>query len=184
MSLPVAGGDHHVEIGEIGGVAALDRSAAFEQGQAAAGLALEALRQGLARHPAEGIERRRLPGAVISLPFWPSGSRPWALGPRPQRTRTLARLAFGRQIDAVGARTPAGDSACDIMFAGVSSPPKTRGVFHASPQVDDTTWARGRGRALSAGLIAFPYYRSTDLVLDGIARRVVAKVLADHKASG
>ncbi len=47
---------------------------------------------------------------------------------------------------------------------------ETRDVFRAALPVDDATWARGRGWALSFGLIALPNYRSTNPVLSGIAR--------------
>jgi len=40
-------------------------------------------------------------------------------------------------------------------------------------------WARGRGWALSVGLIALPYYQSTNPVLAGISRRAIAEVLVD-----
>jgi aminoglycoside phosphotransferase (APT) family kinase protein len=49
--------------------------------------------------------------------------------------------------------------------------------------VDDTTWARGRGWALSFGLIALPYYQSTNPVLAGIARCAIDEALADHEQS-
>jgi len=49
--------------------------------------------------------------------------------------------------------------------------------------VDDATWARGRGWALSVGLIALPYYRSTNPVLAGIARHAIDEALADHAST-
>ncbi len=58
--------------------------------------------------------------------------------------------------------------------------PQTRDAFRAALPVDDATWARGRGWALSVGLIALPYYQSTNPVLAGIARDAIAEVLADH----
>ena len=48
-------------------------------------------------------------------------------------------------------------------------------------QVDDATWARGRGWALSFGLIALPYYQSTNPVLAGIARYTIDEALADYE---
>jgi aminoglycoside phosphotransferase (APT) family kinase protein len=61
---------------------------------------------------------------------------------------------------------------------------ETRDVFRAMLQVDAATWARGRGWALSVGLIALPYYQSTNPVLAGIAQRAIDEALADHSASG
>jgi aminoglycoside phosphotransferase (APT) family kinase protein len=73
-----------------------------------------------------------------------------------------------------------GDPACDVMAAWVFLSADTRDVFRAVLQVDDATWARGRGWALSFGLIALPYYQSTNPVLAGIARRAIDEALADH----
>ena len=77
-----------------------------------------------------------------------------------------------------------GDPACDVMAAWTFLSAETRDVFRAVLQVDDATWARGRGWALSFGLIALPYYQSTNLVLAGIARRAINEALADYSASG
>ena len=57
---------------------------------------------------------------------------------------------------------------------------ETRDVFRAALPVDDATWARGRGWALSVGLIALPYYQDTNPVLAGIARHAIDEVLADR----
>jgi len=59
----------------------------------------------------------------------------------------------------------------------------TRDAFRAALPVDDATWARGRGWALSVGLIALPYYQSTNPVLSGIARYAIDEALADHEQS-
>jgi hypothetical protein len=42
---------------------------------------------------------------------------------------------------------------------------ETRDSFRAALEVDDATWARGRGLALSVGLIALPYYQTSNPVL-------------------
>jgi aminoglycoside phosphotransferase (APT) family kinase protein len=49
-----------------------------------------------------------------------------------------------------------GDPACDLMFAWNLFSAETRDDFRAALRVDDATWARGRGLALSVGLIALP----------------------------
>jgi aminoglycoside phosphotransferase (APT) family kinase protein len=76
-----------------------------------------------------------------------------------------------------------GDPACDVMAAWLFLPAETRAVFRNALQVDDATWARGRGWALWFGLIALPYYQSTNPVLAGIARRAIEEVLADHRTA-
>jgi aminoglycoside phosphotransferase (APT) family kinase protein len=73
-----------------------------------------------------------------------------------------------------------GDPACDTMVAWTYLSAETRKVFRAALPVDDATWARGRGWALSFGLIALPYYQSTNPVLSGIARYAIDEALADH----
>lgn len=72
-----------------------------------------------------------------------------------------------------------GDPACDLMAAWNLLSADTRDVFRAALSVDDATWTRGRGWALSVGLIALPYYQNTNPVLAGIARRAIVEVLAD-----
>lgn len=74
-----------------------------------------------------------------------------------------------------------GDPAGDLIVAWNLLSAETREVFRAGLAVDDATWARGRGWALSQGLIALPYYHSTNPVLAGISRYAISQVLADHR---
>jgi aminoglycoside phosphotransferase (APT) family kinase protein len=74
-----------------------------------------------------------------------------------------------------------GDPACDLSVAWNLLTVETRAVFRAALQVDDAAWARGRGWALSVGLIALPYYQSTNPVLAGISRRAIDEALADYQ---
>ena len=74
-----------------------------------------------------------------------------------------------------------GDPACDLMAAWTYLSAETRDVFHAALPADDATWVRGRGWALSFGLIALPYYQSTNPVLAGIARYAINEALADQE---
>jgi aminoglycoside phosphotransferase (APT) family kinase protein len=73
-----------------------------------------------------------------------------------------------------------GDPACDVMAAWTYLTGETRETFRAQLSVDDATWARGRGWALSMGLIALPYYRGTNPVFTDVAQRMVLEVLADR----
>ena len=73
-----------------------------------------------------------------------------------------------------------GDPASDLMVAWNLLSAETRDVFRAALPVDEATWARGRGWALSVGLIALPYYHRSNPVLAGISRRAIEEVLADH----
>ena len=55
-----------------------------------------------------------------------------------------------------------GDPACDTMLAWMLLSGESRDVFRAALSIDDATWARGRGWALSVALIALPYYLDTN----------------------
>jgi aminoglycoside phosphotransferase (APT) family kinase protein len=72
-----------------------------------------------------------------------------------------------------------GDPACDVMPAWAYFSSETRDAFRAPLAVDDATWARGRGWALSVGVIAIPYYERTNPALARVGRRAIAEVLAD-----
>jgi aminoglycoside phosphotransferase (APT) family kinase protein len=73
-----------------------------------------------------------------------------------------------------------GDPACDVMVAWKLLPPDVRRVFRAALEVDDATWRRGRGWALSQAIGALAYYtEETNAVLVHEARRWLVEVLAD-----
>ncbi|MEP6774728.1 MAG: aminoglycoside phosphotransferase family protein [Chloroflexota bacterium] len=74
-----------------------------------------------------------------------------------------------------------GDPACDLMIAWSLFSGESREVFRAALGVDDATWARGRGHALSQAIIFIPYYLGTNPAGVRNARRVVNEVLAEHK---
>jgi aminoglycoside phosphotransferase (APT) family kinase protein len=72
-----------------------------------------------------------------------------------------------------------GDPACDLIVAWGLIPRDMRPVFRAAVGVDDATWARARGWALSVGLIALPYYEETNPTLAATARHLIGEVLAE-----
>ncbi|HEX8982605.1 MAG TPA: aminoglycoside phosphotransferase family protein [Ktedonobacterales bacterium] len=74
-----------------------------------------------------------------------------------------------------------GDPACDLLVAWGLFSRDAREHFRAALQVDDASWARGSGWALSIGVIALPYYKETNLILANIARRLIAEVLSDYR---
>jgi aminoglycoside phosphotransferase (APT) family kinase protein len=76
-----------------------------------------------------------------------------------------------------------GDPACDLQVAWNLFSGESREVFRKALQIDDASWARGRGWALSVALIALPYYLHTNPVLVGISRRAIAEILAEHRQS-
>jgi aminoglycoside phosphotransferase (APT) family kinase protein len=74
-----------------------------------------------------------------------------------------------------------GDPACDLIIAWNLLPADTRNVFRTALSIDDATWARGRGWALSIALIQLPYYQNTNPVITANAQYVIHEVLLEHK---
>ena len=116
--------------------------------------------------------------AAIELPAW-NGVPVWLHGDLHSGNLLVQQGRLSAVIDFGGLGV--GDPACDVMAAWLFLSAENRAVFRAVLQVDDATWARGRGWALSFGLIALPYYQTTNPVLAGTARRASNEALADHK---
>ncbi len=72
-----------------------------------------------------------------------------------------------------------GDPAVDLMIAWEFLAP-ARELFRTTLAIDDATWTRGRGWALTTALVALPYYRDTNPVLVASARQRIDAVLADY----
>lgn len=70
-----------------------------------------------------------------------------------------------------------GDPACDLVAGWGVLPSRSRHVFREELRVDDATWARGQGWALSIALIALPYYRDTNPGFADVARHLIREVL-------
>jgi aminoglycoside phosphotransferase (APT) family kinase protein len=75
--------------------------------------------------------------------------------------------------------TCVGDPATDVKVAWAVLDAETRPVFRELLEIDDATWARGRGWALSQALIALPYYLHTYPAIVEQAWRWLAEALAD-----
>jgi aminoglycoside phosphotransferase (APT) family kinase protein len=74
-----------------------------------------------------------------------------------------------------------GDPACDVMVAWKVLSAETRDTFRTALSVDEATWARGRGWALSQALGALSYYTlETNPLLVREAERWMAEVFADY----
>ena len=71
------------------------------------------------------------------------------------------------------------DPACDLLPAWTILSGESRQAFRAALSVDDATWDRGRGLALSVGLLALPYYHKTNPRFAAIAHHMINQVLAD-----
>ena len=74
-----------------------------------------------------------------------------------------------------------GDPACDLIIAWNLLPAHMRTTFRNALGIDDATWKRGRGWALSNALIALPYYKDTNPVLANNARHVIQEVVEENR---
>ncbi|MER8072295.1 aminoglycoside phosphotransferase family protein [Streptomyces sp. NPDC094034] len=73
-----------------------------------------------------------------------------------------------------------GDPACDVMAAWTVLPAEGRDTFRAALQVDDATWARGRGWVLSVALIILPYYQHSNPAIFSKALSWINEILAEE----
>lgn len=78
-----------------------------------------------------------------------------------------------------------GDPAADTIAAWAVFDATTREIFREAADVDDATWARGRGWAFCFGVMAEHYYgdtcgNGTNPVLAAVGRRAVSEVLAEY----
>lgn len=115
----------------------------------------------------------------VRAPAW-SGPPVWVHGDLSPGNLLLIGGRLGAVIDFGGLGV--GDPACDLIVAWNLLPADSRDVFRALLQVDEATWQRGRGWALSIALIQLPYYHRTNPALADSARHVIREVLAAHSA--
>lgn len=76
-----------------------------------------------------------------------------------------------------------GDPACDLIIAWSLLSAHMRNTLRNALGVDDATWERGRGWALSNALIALPYYKDTNPALANNARHVIQEVIEEDRKS-
>lgn len=72
-----------------------------------------------------------------------------------------------------------GEPAVDLVTAWSLFDSGAREVFRGTVKVDDATWERGRGWALSIALLELSYYRETHPVMARTAAHVIGQVLGD-----
>ena len=73
-----------------------------------------------------------------------------------------------------------GDPASDLITAWNLLPSQARQVFKQELNIDDATWARGRGWAFSMALVQLPYYEHTNPVLAANARYTINEILSSQ----
>jgi len=118
--------------------------------------------------------------ADLNAPAW-DGPPAWIHGDLHPGNLLVDRGQLSAVIDFGGLGV--GDPACDFAAAWTLFSGESRVAFRTALSIDDASWARGRGWALSTGLIALPYYLHTNPVIVAMARRQIDEVLADHKRS-
>jgi len=113
--------------------------------------------------------------AALAAPPW-DGPPVWVHGD-PAPGNLLVR--DGRLAAVIDFGTLAvGDPAVDLIAAWQFVAPEACAEFRAALGVDDATWARGRGWAVSVALIALPYYRDTNPALVAQSWRTLRELLA------
>lgn len=113
---------------------------------------------------------------ALAAPEW-DGPPTWIHGDLDARNLLVRERRISGVVD-WGALC-VGDPACDVKVAWAVLDVDTRPVFRELLGVDDATWVRGRGWALSQALIALPYYLHTYPAIVEQAWRWLAEALAD-----
>ena len=113
---------------------------------------------------------------AVAAPVWPHASV-WVHGDI-QPTNLLVEGGELRAVIDFGT-LGVGDPAVDLLVAWNYLDAPARRVFREVVAVDEATWERGRGWALSVALLQLPYYLHTNPVMVASARRVIAAVSAD-----
>ena len=114
---------------------------------------------------------------ALGAPVW-HGPPVWVHGDLLPGNLLVERGRLSAVIDFGGLGL--GDPACDLMVAWGLFSGESRETFREALSVDDATWARGRGHALSWALIFIPYYLDTNPVGVAAALHTIDEVLADR----
>jgi len=118
--------------------------------------------------------------AALRAPEW-EGSPVWVHGDLDRRNILIRRGRLCGIIDfgCLGV----GDPACDGMAAWKLLSAETRDIFRTALSVNEATWLRSRGWALSQALMALSYYtKETNPTLVLEAQRWMTETLADRSA--
>jgi aminoglycoside phosphotransferase (APT) family kinase protein len=93
--------------------------------------------------------------AALAAPEWP-GPPVWIHGDIDRQNLLVQDGRLSGVIDFGG--LGAGDPACDVMAAWKLFSPSARAAFREALAVDEATWQRSRGWAVSQAVIALAYY--------------------------
>ena len=113
--------------------------------------------------------------ALAAPPF--AGERVWVHTDllRPNLLVSGGRLDAVIDFGAVGV----GDPAADVIAAWSVFGPTGRAAYRAALDVDDATWERAGGYALTQAALIVPYYRETNPAFTESALRTLREVVAD-----
>lgn len=73
-----------------------------------------------------------------------------------------------------------GDPACDMIAAWNLLSPAARSTYRSALGVDESTWRRGRGWALSISLKQLPYYWDSNRFLRDSSIHVINEVIREQ----
>ncbi|MES2121642.1 MAG: aminoglycoside phosphotransferase family protein [Chlamydiota bacterium] len=113
---------------------------------------------------------------LLKVPHWPNPPV-WVHGDLSPGNLLLQNGRLSAVIDY--GNLGIGDPACDLIIAWNLLPASMRHPFRIGLGVDDASWQRGRGWALSCALIALPYYKDTNPVLANNARYVIQEIITE-----
>jgi aminoglycoside phosphotransferase (APT) family kinase protein len=112
----------------------------------------------------------------VNAPAW-DGPQVWVHGDLLPGNLLIVEGRLSAVIDFGGLNI--GDPACDLQPAWNVFTGDSRARFRAELDVDDASWLRGRGWALSQAVSALPYYWDTNPGIVRQASHALAQVLAD-----
>jgi aminoglycoside phosphotransferase (APT) family kinase protein len=113
---------------------------------------------------------------ALAAPEW-DGAPVWIHGDLDARNLLVGEGRITGVVDWGSACV--GDPACDIKVAWAVLDAETRPIFRELLEIDEATWSRGRGWALSQAMVALPYYLHTYPAIVEQAWRWLAEALAD-----
>lgn len=111
---------------------------------------------------------------VLEAPDW-DASPVWIHGDLQQTNLIVQRDRLSGVLDFGGLGV--GDPAADLIPAWSLFDGRSRALFRERLGVDEATWVRGRGWALSVGLVALPYYLHTNPVIVDWSTQSIEAVL-------
>lgn len=142
-----------------------------------------AMRDAAVRHAIKALDNfldgeslHRVWEAALRAPVW-QGKPVWLHGDLHPGNVLVSQGQLSAVIDF--GTMGVGDPACDLMVAWTLLTAEGREVFREALSTDDDTWTRGRGWALSFGLLAYAYYMDTNPILATISRRTIVEALKD-----